>query len=178
MELVETKLKGVYIIKNKISKDVRGEFAKIYNKEIFEQLNLCIDFREQYYSISNKNVIRGMHFQTPPYEHEKLVHVPKGAVQDVIVDLRKTSTTYGEYVCIELSDKNRESVYIPKGCAHGFKAIVDGTITLYNVASIYNNSCDSGIKWDSFGFNWNIDQPIISERDKTFSMLKDFNSPF
>lgn len=178
MDLIETKLKDVFIIKNKIFKDIRGEFTKIYNEETFKQLKLWTDFKEQYYSISNKDVIRGMHFQTPPYEHEKLVHVLKGRIKDVIVDLRKISKTYGEYVSIELSDENRNSVYIPKGCAHGFVALIDGTITLYNVGSIYNTECDSGIRWDSFGFDWNIEQPIISERDKTFLMLKDFNSPF
>lgn len=174
MEIIETKLEGVYIIKNNIFKDDRGLFIKTFNKEIFEKFGFCTKFEESYFSVSNKNVIRGMHFQLPPYEHEKLVYVAKGKVKDIIVDLRKNSKTRGQFIEIELSEENGYSVYIPKGLAHGFKSLEDGTIMVYNVATGYNRECDCGVSYDSFGYNWEIENPIISERDKNFESVEDF----
>ena len=160
MEIIKTKLEGVYIIKNKIFSDNRGKFIKIYHEEEFKKLGLCTDFKESYFSISNKNVIRGMHLQLPPMDHEKLVYVTKGKVKDIIVDLRTNSKTRGEYIEVELSEENGYSVYIPKGLAHGFRAIEDNTITVYNVATVYNQECHYGIKYDSFGYGWSIENPI------------------
>lgn len=174
MEIIKTKLEGVYIIKNKIFSDNRGKFIKIYHEEEFKKLGLCTDFKESYFSISNKNVIRGMHFQLPPMDHEKLVYVTKGKVKDIIVDLRTNSKTRGEYIEVELSEENGYSVYIPKGLAHGFRAIEDNTITVYNVATVYNQECDYGIKYDSFGYDWSIENPILSNRDKNFETLEEF----
>lgn len=174
MEILETKLEGVYIIKNRIFQDQRGKFIKTYHKDDFKKLGLCTDFQESYFSVSNKDVIRGMHFQIPPFEHEKLVYVAKGKVLDVIVDLRKNSKTKGQYIEVELSEENGYSIYIPKGLAHGFKSLEDNTIMIYNVATIYNQDCDYGIKYDSFGFDWKCENPILSERDKRFETLEEF----
>lgn len=174
MEIIKTELEGVFIIKNKIFQDERGIFIKTYNKNEFEKNNLCIEFKESYFSISNKDVIRGMHFQLPPFEHEKLVYVAKGKVLDVIVDLRKNSKTLGKYISLELSEENGYSVYIPKGLAHGFKALEDGSIMVYNVATVYNSESDYGIRWDSFGFDWKTEEPILSARDKKFESMNDF----
>lgn len=172
--LIQTNLEGVYIIKNKIFSDNRGKFIKTYHEEEFKKLGLCTDFKESYFSISNKNVIRGMHFQLPPKDHEKLVYVAKGKVKDIIVDLRSNSKTKGEYIEVELSAENGYSIYIPKGLAHGFRAVEDNTIMVYNVATVYNQEYDYGIKYDSFGYDWNIENPVLSNRDKNFESLEEF----
>ncbi|SKC69918.1 dTDP-4-dehydrorhamnose 3,5-epimerase [Maledivibacter halophilus] len=178
MKTLPTRIKDVYIIKSKIRTDKRGAFYKTYNENIFKEYNLCTEFKESYYSISKKDVIRGMHFQLPPFDHEKLVYVPKGKIIDVVLDMRKKSQTFGEYVDIELSEKNKLSIYIPKGCAHGFKSLEDNTITVYNVSTAYNPDYDSGVRWDSFGMDWEIDNPIVSNRDKGFKDFAEFRIPF
>jgi len=178
MQLIDTRLDGVYIIKNMVFKDRRGFFCKTFNSEFFYGNNLCNDFKESYYSISQKNVIRGMHFQLPPHDHHKLVYVPHGEVMDVILDLRKNSDTYGEYINVNLSAENRNSIYIPKGLAHGFKALKNNTITVYNVSTVYNENSDSGVHWNSFGLDWNVNNPIISEKDQKLTKFNNFNSPF
>lgn len=164
----------VYIIKNQHFSDFRGEFIKIYNN----YFNLNTDFKEQYYSISNKGVIRGMHFQLPPYDHIKLVSLIKGRAKDIILDLRKFSNTYGNFISVELSENSKDSIYIPSGFAHGFEALESGTIMLYNVSTVYNSEYDEGILWDSFGVNWNTSTPILSNRDKSFIEFKNFKSSF
>lgn len=174
MEIIETELSGVYIIKNPIFTDVRGTFTKIYNEDIFNEFNICTDFKESYYTVSKKDVIRGMHFQTPPYDHNKLVYVPKGKIIDVVLDLRRNSSTYKKFISIELSDSNGYSIYIPKGLAHGFKSLIDDTIAVYQVSTVYSPSCDSGVRWNSFGMDWGVGNPIISDRDKSFGELEKF----
>lgn len=178
MEIITTKINGVFIIINKIFKDKRGVFCKTYNKDIFSQYNLCTEFNENYYSISKKNVIRGMHFQLPPFDHEKLVCVPQGKILDVILDLRKNSKTFGQYISVGISENNRLSIYIPKGCAHGFKAYEDNTILVNSTATVYNPDYDTGIRWDSFGMDWEIENPIISHKDSCLPCLSEFENPF
>lgn len=180
MKFEETKLKGVFIISNFNATDDRGLFVKTFNKNAFEKEDLNITIRESYFSISNTNVIRGMHFQLPPDDHEKLVYVPKGKIIDVVVDLRKNSSTYQQHISIELSSANKKSIFIPKGLAHGFKSLEDDTITVYNVATEYNPDSDAGIRFDSFGFDWQIENPILSKRDREFQALQEFceNNPF
>lgn len=180
MKIERTEIKGVFIIDNFNAADDRGLFVKSFNKNTFKENNLDFEIRESYYSISNKNVIRGMHFQLPPYDHEKLVYVPKGSILDVIVDLRKKSKTYKQHISINLSEENKKSIFIPKGLAHGFKSMKDGTITVYNVASEYNADFDKGIKFDSFGFNWDSEDIVMSNRDKEFQSLNSFckTNPF
>lgn len=178
MEIKDTFIKDVYIIKNFKNNDYRGSFEKIFNNNMFKDKGLNTNIKEVYYSISQKNVIRGMHFQTPPYNHDKIVKVLKGNVIDVIVDLRKTSSTYGKVIEYQLNSNNNESIYIPTGCAHGFKTLEDDTIMLYLVSSEYNKEHDDGIRWDSIEYDWNIENPNVSERDENFIEFKDFISPF
>lgn len=175
MNLIQTELEGVYLIESFHAEDVRGSFTKTYHEAFFQNNNLCTNFRESYFSKSHKDVVRGMHFQLPPYEHEKLVYVVQGEVMDVILDLRKSSRTYGKTIQVELSDTNHRSIYIPKGVAHGFKSKIDNTIMVYNVATVYNQEFDSGIRYDSFGFDWEINNPLISERDKKLITFEEFN---
>jgi dTDP-4-dehydrorhamnose 3,5-epimerase len=178
MRIENTVIEGVFVINNFNASDDRGLFVKTFNKEVFENNNISFSIRESYFSISQKDVIRGMHFQMPPHDHEKLVYVPKGAILDVIVDLRKESTTYLQHISLELTASNFKSIFIPKGCAHGFKSLQEDSFTVYNVATEYNPLFDNGINYDSFDFDWQIEKPIISKRDLDFLKLHEFNSPF
>ena len=174
MKIERTEIEGVYIITNFNAKDERGLFVKTFNKNTFNKNNLDFEIRESYYSVSNKDVIRGMHFQLKPNEHEKLVYVPKGSILDVVLDLRKKSKTYKQHISMNLSSSNKKSIFIPKGLAHGFKSLEDNTITNYCVSTEYNSSADTGIRFNSFGFNWQNENPIISERDNSFDTLNDY----
>lgn len=178
MRVIDTKLNGVQIIECFYSFDIRGAFIKIFNREDFQYMNIDMQYAETYYSISKKDTIRGMHFQVPPYEHNKLIHVIHGSVIDVIIDLRKNSPTYKQFISIQLTGNKPKAIYIPKGFAHGFKTLEDNTLMLYNVSSIYKKEYDKGIRWDSIGYNWNTEDPIISEKDRNFNTLEEFESPF
>ena len=148
-----TSIEGVFIIENFKAEDNRGRFVKTFNKKEFLKNNLSIDIKESYYSTSKKNVIRGMHSQLPPHDHYKLVYVAHGSILDVVIDLRHKSKTFKNIVSVELSSDNGKSIFIPKGCAHGFKSLEDGTITIYNVSSGYEPEFDEGIRYNSFNFN-------------------------
>ena len=180
MKIEETELEGVFIIDNFNASDNRGLFVKTFNKNDFTNNNLDFELRESYFSVSKENVIRGMHFQLPPHDHEKLVYVAKGNIIDVVIDLRVQSKTFKKFMSVELSSDNKKSIFIPKGCAHGFKSLQDNTITVYNVGTEYNPEFDEGVKFDSFGFDWEVKNPILSDRDNTFNFLKVFlkNNPF
>lgn len=171
-------LKGAYLITLPAPADNRGLFVKTFHDTTLKAEGINFELRESYFSISKKNVIRGMHFQTPPYHHSKLVFCPQGAILDVIVDLRKGSPTYGKYYAHELSQKNHKAYYIPEGFAHGFKALTDDAMTYYLVSSEHNKAHDTGIRYDSFGMDWGADEHIISDRDLSFSGLDKFDSPF
>ncbi len=178
MQIISCEIEDIKLIKNIYSFDNRGSFTKIFQEKEFKYYGLNTNFKETYYSVSNKNVIRGMHFQLPPYEHDKLIYVITGSVMDVVVDLRKSSLTYKKSMSIMLDSKARDSLYIPKGFAHGFKALEDNTLMLYQVTSEYQKEFDSGIAFDSIGYDWNITEPIISQRDCNFVSLEEFDSPF
>ncbi len=178
MKFIETKLHDVYIVEQDLFKDERGSFVKTFQNSQFISKGLDCDFRESYYTHSKKNVIRGMHFQTPPYEHAKLVTVMQGTMIDVILDLRKNSPTYNKHISVELSRDNARSVYIPKGCAHGFGALSQLVIAYYMVTSEYSSKHDQGVRYDSFDFDWPIMQEIVSDRDKDLLPLRQFKSPF
>jgi len=178
MTIQKTELEGVYIIDNFVVKDERGTFVKTFNQQGFKDNELEFEIRESYFSISQKDVIRGMHFQMPPHDHQKLVYVAQGSIIDVIVDLRLNSKTYKKSISVELSAENRKSAFIPKGFAHGFKSMEDNTITIYNVSSEYNSNFDAGLSYDSFGFDWGVERPIISSRDLMFESVNEFKSPF
>ena len=180
MKLIQTDLEGVFIIENFHAADHRGSFTKTFHQDTFETFGLRTDFRESYYSVSQKNVIRGMHFQLPPHDHEKLVYVAKGEVLDVIFDMSKDSATFGQSISVVLSEGNSRSVYMPKGMAHGFKSMEDNTIMVYNVTSVYNGDADYGIRYDSIGFDWEASEPVVSDRDRLLSTFDEFrkDNPF
>lgn len=178
MERIETEFKDLIILKNPRYIDKRGGFQKLFNEEFFMQHELTSKFSEIYFSVNHRNVIRGMHFQLPPHDHEKLVYVSHGSILDVVVDLRKDSKTYGEHLAVELNDENGLYLYIPKGFAHGFASLKDDTIVNYAQTSCYAPTHDCGIMYDSCGIKWPFDNPIVSGRDLTFAKLSEFNSPF
>ena len=178
MEIFNTSIINAFIIKPKIIQDERGSFVKTFNKDFFVKNNLCGDFKESFYSTSKKNVIRGMHFQIPPHDHVKVVHVTKGSISDVILDIRVGSPTYGKFVIQELSAENGYIVYIPQGCAHGFLSLEDDSCVNYLHSTPYAAECDTGIRYNSFGLDWGISDPIISKRDQNLVEFEIFDSPF
>ena len=178
MRIEETFIPGLKLIHLKKFTDSRGCFLKVFNAEFFKENDLESNFKESYYSISQKDVIRGMHFQIPPFEHTKLVYLNQGKIVDVILDIRKTSQTYGQYFSMELQTTNPVLIYIPIGCAHGFLSLEDNTMVTYLQSSCYNQTCDKGIKYNSFGKDWGIEHAIMSDRDLTFPDLIDINFKF
>jgi dTDP-4-dehydrorhamnose 3,5-epimerase len=159
-------------------KDQRGAFVKTFHREVFESLGLETRFDEQYFSVSRKNVVRGMHFQIPPADHNKLVFCCHGEVLDVLVDLRRNSRTYGLAASFSLTQDNGSVLYIPRGFAHGFLTLSDEAIMVYNCETVYRPELDTGILWSSLDFDWPVVEPILSDRDRGFPSLQTFESPF
>ncbi|MDB6123144.1 MAG: dTDP-4-dehydrorhamnose 3,5-epimerase [Pedosphaera sp.] len=178
IQLSATELEGVMVLRPRIFEDQRGSFVKTYHESLFEELGVSFAPKEEFFSVSHRDVVRGMHFQLPPAAHDKLVYCPTGKVLDVVVDLRKASKTFGKIITRELSGKNREMLFIPVGFAHGFLALEDNTMMVYQTSTTHSPTHDAGILWNSFGFDWPVKNPILSERDKGFPALKDFQSPF
>jgi dTDP-4-dehydrorhamnose 3,5-epimerase len=180
MEFIETKLKGCYIIQPRVFADERGYFFESYNEEMFKKIGLNLKFVQDNQSLSNTNVLRGLHFQNPPYAQGKLVRVITGAVYDVAVDIRKNSPTYGEYVGIELTEENKTMFYIPEGFAHGFATLRDSTIFSYKCTNVYNKASEGCILWNDadLKIDWNISEPILSAKDLEGTAFKNFVSQF
>lgn len=180
MEVIETKIKDLLIIKPKVFADARGYFFESYNEGVFKQNGIQVNFIQDNQSLSNAGVLRGLHFQAPPFDQGKLVRVITGAVLDVAVDIRKNSPTYGEYVTIELTDENKTMFYIPPGFAHGFLTLNDNTIFSYKCTNLYNKNSEGTVLWNDtdLKINWNIADPILSEKDLLGTPFKNFISPF
>ena len=180
VELIKTSINGLLIIKPDIFKDDRGYFYESYNKERFAKVGLNIDFVQDNESKSSKGVLRGLHFQKPPFAQGKLVRVIKGAVMDVAVDLRKDSPTYGKWESVVLTEENKLQFWIPEGFAHGFVAMEDNTIFNYKCTNVYNKESEGSILWNDpdININWKIENPILSEKDKISPLFKNFESPF
>ncbi len=167
MKIISTKIKDVLIIKQNTFYDERGEFFESWNKQLFNQHRLNINFSQDNISISKKNVIRGLHFQEDPYQQLKLVRVLNGSGTDVIVDLRKGSETFGQHICIELSISNKIMILVPKGCAHGFASHENNTILSYKCEGAYNPQYEKTIIWNDQHLNieWKLKNPILSKKD-------------
>lgn len=177
MELIKELLPGCFLLQLKKLEDQRGCFVKTYHEGLCAALGVNLEIREEFYSISHKNVVRGMHFQLPPNAHEKLVYCTRGAVRDVLLDLRQ-GDSYGRVASAELSGENGHLIFIPKGIAHGFVALEYESLMLYKTSTVHAPESDCGIRWDSFEFNWGLDQPIISARDQQHVAFSEFVSPF
>lgn len=171
MVIDKTNLEGVYEIQNKKFEDDRGMFVKTLHADVFTNNGLESDFKESFYSISHKNVLRGMHFQRAPHAHTKLVYVTDGEILDVVVDIRKDSSTFGQYFSTILSSENKKSIYISKGFAHGFLTLSQSATVVYLTSTVHSPESDDGIRWDSFAFDWGIKTPIQSKRDQSLNPL-------
>ncbi|GIV27209.1 MAG: dTDP-4-dehydrorhamnose 3,5-epimerase [Bacteroidia bacterium] len=180
MKIIETNLSGLLVIEPTIFKDTRGYFYESYNKHVFEVHGIKDNFVQDNQSLSQKNVVRGLHFQHPPFAQAKLVRVIKGAVLDVVVDIRKNSPTYGKTFSIELTEDNFLMLYIPVGFAHGFATLEDNTIFAYKCSEFYNKNSEDTILWNdpTLNIDWKVQNPILSEKDKSGKLFKDFISPF
>lgn len=180
MEVVSTPIDGLKIIKPTIFRDDRGYFFESYNEKTFKSNGILDDFVQDNQSRSCKGVVRGLHFQRPPYAQAKLVRVIKGAVMDVAVDIRRNSPTYGNYFSVVLTEENQWQFYLPVGFAHGFAALEDDTIFSYKCGAFYNKDSEGCILFDDpdIGIDWKIDNPLTSEKDRGGVRLKDFKSDF
>jgi dTDP-4-dehydrorhamnose 3,5-epimerase len=176
-EISQTPVSGLAVLKLRVHRDTRGEFIKTFHANFFASQGMDFHPREQFFSVSKKNVLRGLHFQLPPSDHSKLVFCTAGRVLDVVVDLRR-SGRFGEVYSRELSAENFEALFIPKGCAHGFLALEEGSAVFYLTDAVHDAERDAGILWSSIRFDWGIAEPIVSARDAGFPPLADYSSPF
>ena len=178
MQIIETKLAGVYLINPIVRPDNRGSFTKTMQGSLFQQQNLCRNFGEVYHSVSHTNVLRGLHFQTPPADGAKLVACLSGAVLDALVDLRRGSATFGQHVLVPLDGDKNQMVYMPAGVAHGFWVERGLSLMQYYQEAEYAAEQDCGILWNSCGIDWPSQNPTLSARDAAFPALADYQSPF
>lgn len=182
MEVIKTAIDGVYILEPRIFRDDRGYFFESFSQREFEEKIGKINFVQDNESKSSYGVMRGLHFQRPPYAQSKLVRCVKGAVLDVAVDIRKGSPTYGQYVAVELTADNHRQFFIPRGFAHGFAVLSDEAIFQYKCDNFYAPQADGGISIldVSLNIDWQIptEKAILSEKDTKHPLLQDFDSPF
>ena len=187
MEILKTDIEGVLILEPKVFRDARGYFFESFSQREFDRkaaplLGHTVHFVQDNESMSSFGVMRGLHFQRPPFAQSKLVRCVRGAVLDVAVDIRKGSPTYGKHVAVELTEDNHRQFFIPKGFAHGFVVLSDTAVFQYKCDEFYHPEADGGISIldDSLGINWRIstEEAILSEKDTRHPLLKDFDSPF
>lgn len=187
MNIIKTAIDGVLIIEPKVFNDARGYFFESFSQREFDEkvapiLGHTVTFVQDNESKSSYGVMRGLHFQRPPFTQSKLVRCVKGAVLDVAVDIRKGSPTYGQHVAVELTEDSHRQFFIPKGFAHGFAVLSETAVFQYKCDEFYHPEADGGISIldDSLGIDWRIpmDKAILSEKDTKHPLLKDFESPF
>ena len=180
MKIIETPIEGLLVLQPNILKDERGYFFESWSKEVFKNIGLELDFVQDNQSLSQKGVLRGLHFQNPPFSQGKLVRVIKGRVLDIAVDIRKESSTYGQHFSIELSGENKKIFWLPAGFAHGFVALEDDTILTYKCTEVYNKESEDLLLWcdNDLKIDWGINNPIISDKDKIAPHFSKFISQF
>ena len=176
MEIKKTDFNGVLILQPKVLEDARGSFMECYRSEWFAGVKFIQDNE----AVSKRGVIRGLHFQRPPFAQSKLIRVLSGRILDVIVDLRKSSDTFGQVFSIELSSENKTQLLVPKGFAHGYATLSETATVLYKVDQYYNKNYDTGIHplSESLSIDWQVSDVLLSEKDQTLTDFKDFKSPF
>ena len=181
MTFCESSLNGLFIIKPSVFEDSRGYFFESFNNKLFtEKTGYFTNFLQDNESKSQKNVLRGLHFQNPPFAQGKLVRVIKGCVLDVAVDIRRESTSYGRHIKQVLSEQNKIMMYIPEGFAHGFVTLQNDTIFSYKCTNYYNKESEKCVLWNDklLGINWEIEKPILSEKDKLGQNFSSFVSKY
>ena len=182
MEVIQTSIDGVVILEPKVFRDARGYFFESFSQREFEENVRKINFVQDNESMSSYGVMRGLHFQRPPFTQSKLVRCVKGRVLDVAVDIRKGSPTYGQHVAVELSEWNHRQFFVPRGFAHGFSVLSEIAVFQYKCDNFYTPEADGGIsiKDETLGIDWQIpvEKAILSEKDIRHGCLKNFDSPF
>ena len=182
MEVIKTNIDGVVIIEPRVFTDARGYFFESYSKREFDEKVRPVNFVQDNESCSSRGVMRGLHFQVPPFTQSKLVRCVRGAVLDVAVDIRRGSPTYGQHVAVELTEDNHRQFFVPRGFAHGFAVLSDVAVFQYKCDNYYAPQADGGISIldTSLGIDWRIDpaDAILSEKDTRHALLRDFDSPF
>ena len=178
MEFKRSILEGVIEIIPNVFGDERGYFLESYNKDLFSKNGIDISFVQDNQSLSSKNVVRGLHFQAPPFAQDKIVRVIKGSVVDVVVDIRKNSPTYGQFETYTLTEEKKNMLLVPKGFAHGFVTLEDNTIFVYKCSNVYNKESEGGILWNSLDINWQVENPIVSDKDKILPKFSEFITSF
>lgn len=178
MKVTATAIPGCFELEYVVADDPRGRFVKFFHEETFARHGLATHFAEEYYSTSRRNVLRGLHFQTPPHQHAKVVFCVEGTVFDAAVDLRVGSPSYGLAAATSLSAEAGNALYLPPGLAHGFQVLSETATLVYMVTSAYSPASDTGIRWDTAGIEWPHRDPVLSERDCGLMPLSEFESPF
>lgn len=182
MNVIKTDIEGVVIIEPRVFTDARGYFFESFSQREFEEEVRKINFVQDNESMSSYGVMRGLHFQRPPYTQSKLVRCVKGAVLDVAVDIRKGSPTYGQHVSCLLTEENHKMIFVPRGFAHGFSVLSETAVFQYKCDNFYAPQADGGISIldESLGIDWQIptEKAILSEKDTRHELLRDFDSPF
>lgn len=182
MDIIKTFIEGVVIIEPRLFKDERGYFFESFNQREFEEKVCKTTFVQDNESKSSYGVIRGLHYQKPPFAQSKLVRVVKGAVLDVAVDIRKGSPTFGQHVAVKLTEENHRQFFIPRGFAHGFSVLSEEVVFQYKCDNFYAPECEGAIAWDDpdLGIDWSIpiDKIVLSEKDKKHPILKNANLMF
>ena len=179
MKDVETcALDGVFLRRLDKIGDARGSFVKPFHRPSLAEIGINFEVAEFFYSFSIRGALRGMHFQVPPNDHDKIVCCMDGSVLDVVVDLRRSSPTFGRSVAFDLDCRGPAIVFIPRGCAHGFLTRSETATLAYLVSTAHTPTDDRGVRWDSLGFAWPDAAPIVSDRDKSFPALSEFETPF
>ena len=180
MQIITTPIPDLLIIQPKVFEDERGYFYESYNKALFKLNGINDEFVQDNQSLSQKGVLRGLHFQNQPFAQGKLVRVIKGSVLDVAVDIRKNSPTYGHHYDLKLTEKNKTMLWIPPGFAHGFITLENETIFSYKCTNVYNKESEDCILWNDsdLAINWTTETPILSEKDKNGKRFRDFKSLF
>jgi dTDP-4-dehydrorhamnose 3,5-epimerase len=182
MKFIKTEISDVYIIEPSVFGDNRGYFLESFNLEKFEENVYPIKFVQDNESKSSKGVLRGLHFQKPPFNQAKLVRCIEGRVMDVAVDIRKGSPTYGKHIAVELSGENKKQLFVPRGFAHGFSVLSETAVFAYKVDNDYAPEYDAGIRWNdtNLNINWGLEENdvLVSGKDKTLPFLSEFETPF
>jgi len=180
MEITKFDIEGPLLIKPRVFHDERGYFYESFNESTFKNLGLDFKFVQDNQSNSSKNVLRGLHYQLPPYDQGKLVRVVKGSVRDIAVDIRRISPTFGQYISIDLTAESNTIFWIPPGFAHGFLSLEDDTLFMYKCTNLYHKESECGIIWNDpeLNINWGIANPIVSDKDLELATFNNLDSRF
>lgn len=180
MKLEETGFEGLVVVRPNVFEDGRGYFFETYNKVSFDHAGLPLDIVQSNISRSDRDVVRGLHYQNPPHQQGKLVRVLRGRAMDVVLDIRRDSATYGRHFMLELSEENKLALWVPPGFAHGFRTLEDNTLFFYDCTGTYNRSAEGCIRWNDpdLGIDWGIANPTLSDKDANAPFFTHCNSLF